>query len=100
MRDLVLLASLGMHLLGVHILMVKLIFGVELEGLIGSGSDADGFGEDAIEFEVQEGGVDGRGVQTRFRLDVVFVFAEVLLVGETHRWLFLSKIIIELAKLS
>lgn len=54
MRDLVLLAGLVVHLLSVHILMVELVFGVELEGLIGVGVefDVDVFGEDAIEFEV------------------------------------------------
>lgn len=54
MRDLVLLAGLVVHLLSVHILMVELVFGVELEGFIGVGVefDVDVFGEDAIEFEV------------------------------------------------
>lgn len=52
MRNLVLLTSLVVHLLCVHVLVVELVFGVELEGLVGVGIgvefDVDVFGEDAI----------------------------------------------------
>lgn len=65
MRNLVLLIGFIVHFLGIHVLMVKLVLCVELEGfvgfvVVGVELDVDVFGEDAVEFEVDECRVDGR----------------------------------------